>query len=202
MPFSICPAPLRKNIFDFFITLYLLPLLKMCFSTGFPLKHQVKIEQLLNMIVNETKNKEAGYEDYIKAILVQLLIYIGRYTKNSEIRPFMHLNPMYEKISDIVQHINRNFMQKITLDDVSKQFYISRFYLSKTFKETTGFTFVEYLNSVRIKEAQKLLIITNKKIIQISYEVGFGSVAHFGRVFKTITGYSPLQYRKLNKTKK
>jgi YesN/AraC family two-component response regulator len=105
-------------------------------------------------------------------------------------------------LPDIVQHINRNFMQKITLDDVSKQFYISRFYLSKTFKETTGFTFVEYLNSVRIKEAQKLLIITNKKIIQISYEVGFGSVAHFGRVFKTITGYSPLQYRKLNKTKK
>jgi YesN/AraC family two-component response regulator len=87
-------------------------------------------------------------------------------------------------------------MQRITLADISKEFYISQFYFSKIFKEATGFTFVEYLNSVRIKEAQRLLVSTNDKVIRISYNVGFGSIAHFGRMFKAITGYSPLQYRK------
>ena len=165
----------------------------------FSLRHQTQIEQFLNMILDEAKAQKAGYEAYIKTLLLQFLIHIGRYAQNNEAKPFKHLSPIHEKISDIVQYINSNYMEKITLDDISKRFYISRFYFSKVFKEVTGFTFVEYLNSVRVREAQRLLVNTNSKIVCISQDVGFGSIAHFGRVFKAITSYSPLKYRKLGR---
>jgi YesN/AraC family two-component response regulator len=73
---------------------------------------------------------------------------------------------------------------------------VSPYYLSRFFKEATGFTFVEYLNSVRIKEAKRLLERSSMKVKLISRKVGFGSVTHFGRVFKLVTGHTPLYYRK------
>ena len=78
-----------------------------------------------------------------------------------------------------------------------KAFFISQYYLSRSFKQVTGFTFIEYLNSVRIREAQRLLRETEKQVIQIAHMVGFNNISHFGRIFKAITKYTPLQYRKI-----
>ena len=95
-----------------------------------------------------------------------------------------------------MQYINLNFAEPLTLSSVSKHFYISPNYLSLIFKEVTGFNFVEYLNILRIKEAQRLFANSNFKVIKVAEEVGFGSISHFARVFKKVTGYSPLNYKK------
>ncbi|MNJ41043.1 Bifunctional transcriptional activator/DNA repair enzyme AdaA [compost metagenome] len=79
---------------------------------------------------------------------------------------------------------------------LAEKFYVSPYYLSRFFKEATGFTFVEYVNSVRINEATKLLERSSLKVNLIAKKVGFGSVTHFGRVFKSVTGHAPLYYRK------
>ncbi|MNL85734.1 DNA-binding transcriptional regulator AraC [compost metagenome] len=52
------------------------------------------------------------------------------------------------------------------------------------------------MNSVRVKEAMKLLEETNLKASLIARKVGFGSVTHFGRVFRQVTGHPPLFFRK------
>jgi YesN/AraC family two-component response regulator len=87
-------------------------------------------------------------------------------------------------------------MQELSLYLLAEKFYVSPYYLSRFFKEATGFTFVEYVNSVRIKEAKKLLERTTMKVSLVAKKVGFGSVTHFGRVFKSVTGYVPLYFRK------
>ncbi|NMA94667.1 MAG: helix-turn-helix transcriptional regulator, partial [Clostridiales bacterium] len=56
----------------------------------------------------------------------------------------------------------------------------------------------EYINNVRIKEAQALLLSTDYKVIDISAKVGYTNTSHFGRVFREMTGYSPLRFRKYN----
>ena len=84
----------------------------------------------------------------------------------------------------------------MTLQTISERFYISPYYFSRTFKQITGFTFIEYLNGVRIKEAQKLLRKTNLSIGKIAESVGYQNNTHFGRLFKKATGISPLAYRK------
>jgi len=61
-------------------------------------------------------------------------------------------------------------------------------------------SFIDYLNHVRILEAQKLLNETGMNITMVSEKVGFESSSHFGRVFKAISGISPTQYRKLRVT--
>ncbi|MEG0502950.1 MAG: helix-turn-helix transcriptional regulator [Cellulosilyticaceae bacterium] len=75
-------------------------------------------------------------------------------------------------------------------------FYISPYYLSRTFKEGTGFNMINYLNYIRVKNAKVLLDGTSRAITDISQEVGFESTTHFDRVFKEIEGISPLKYRK------
>jgi len=153
------------------------------------------IESIIYNIINEFKIKKIGYEYYIKSLLLQLLVFSSRHVEKND-RLEEHISPVHEKVSTIVQYINLNFATPLTLSSVSKHFYISPNYLSLIFKEVTGFNFVEYLNILRIKEAQRLLTNSNFKVIKVAEEVGFGSISHFARVFKKVTGFSPLNYKK------
>ncbi|MGB3986308.1 MAG: helix-turn-helix transcriptional regulator, partial [Limnochordia bacterium] len=74
----------------------------------------------------------------------------------------------------------------------------SQYYLSRMFKTVTGLTLIEYLNTIRIQEAQKLLADENLSITEIASLVGYDSQTYFGRMFKRITGLTPREYRKHN----
>jgi YesN/AraC family two-component response regulator len=165
----------------------------------FSVQAQNFIEETLHKMLQEVQFKKTGFEFYLQAMLIQLLIFSSRYIETHSIDVHEHPSPIHQKISEIVQYINKNYSESITLSSVSKQFFISPYYLSRTFKKVTGFTFIEYLNSIRIKEAQKLLRESRLNASIIAEKVGFGSIAHFGRVFKTVTDQSPLHYRKLNR---
>ena len=82
------------------------------------------------------------------------------------------------------------------LEDMSDKFHISRSYLSKKFKAVTGFGFKEYIVNVRIKNACRLLLETNKSITDIAFECGFNDSNYFGDSFRKIKGISPRKYRK------
>lgn len=98
----------------------------------------------------------------------------------------------------MVSYIGENYMQDLSIPELAKRFFISRSHLSRTFKKITGLTIIEYLNSVRINHAKKLLRSTDLSVLQISAETGFNSVTHFERTFKKTTGCSPSQYRLLH----
>ena len=163
-----------------------------------PIHEQNNAEELLEKMMQESQTQNSGFEAYLQSLMIKLLVHFGRYIQQNSLNSFEHPSPIYGKISEIVQYINYNYLESITLATISERFYISPYYLSRVFKEVTGFTFIEYLNSVRIKEAQKLLRESKGKVISIAEKVGFGNVAHFGRVFKKVTGLSPLHYRKLS----
>jgi AraC-like DNA-binding protein len=56
-------------------------------------------------------------------------------------------------------------------------------------------SFKQYLTSIRIHEAKRLLLETDRLVIDIALEVGFNSISHFNRVFKTSTQVSPVEFR-------
>jgi YesN/AraC family two-component response regulator len=153
------------------------------------------IENIIKKILGEWENKEKFYNLNVKALLTELLVYSVRNIDDTN-EAVGKCPEKYYKVSKIVNYINNNYMEPLNLTSVAKKFYISPFYLCRIFKEAIGFSFNEYLTSVRIKETQKLLKGTNFKVINIAEMSGFGSVSHFGRVFKDLTGMSPLQYRK------
>lgn len=165
----------------------------------FTLPAQSLVEDLLRKMFQEIETRKNGFELSLQSLLIQLLVFAKRYLEVNPPATLDHPSPVHRKISEIVQYLNGHYPEAVTLAKVSKQFFISSCYLSRTFKEVTGFTFIEYLNSIRIKEAQRLLRETRLKAGVIAEKVGFGSIAHFGRVFKTVTGQSPLAYRKLSR---
>lgn len=99
-----------------------------------------------------------------------------------------------ERINEIVNYIQTNYMT-VTLDDLSREFYLSKPYLSKYIKEQSGITFGDNVKKIRMKKAKTLLKNGNMKIENVSLSVGYQNVEHFNRLFKKQYGMTPVQYR-------
>lgn len=94
-----------------------------------------------------------------------------------------------------IQYISKNFAQNITLEDVANHVHLNPAYFSTLFKQSTGSSFKEYLNMVRIEESKHLLANTDHSIIDIALAAGFEDQSYFSKVFKKYTGLTPKQYR-------
>lgn len=154
------------------------------------------VDPLARAMIHELREAEPGFELYAQALAVQLIVLCCRHVRQHSPEPAAYPTPMHERVSEIVRYMNIHYMNPLSLQLLADRFYISPYYLSRSFKQATGFTFVEYLNSLRVKEAMKLLVNSSMKVNDISRKVGFGSVTHFGRVFRMITGHPPLFYRR------
>lgn len=96
---------------------------------------------------------------------------------------------------NIKSYIDGNYTQKITLETLSEQFYVSRFYIEKNFKKYFGIPTIKYYNRVRFEKACHMLS-RGKRVSDISEKLGFDNIFSFSRFFKNICGISPSEYRK------
>lgn len=94
-----------------------------------------------------------------------------------------------------IRYISQNFAHNLTLDMVAEHVHLNPAYFSTLFKQSTGSSFKEYLNMVRIEESKRLLTNTDYSIIDISLATGFEDQSYFSKVFKKYTGLTPKQYR-------
>ncbi len=101
-----------------------------------------------------------------------------------------------EQISGIITYINHHFSELHSIDQIANYMHVSKYHLCRIFKDAMGITLINYLNNIKIKNACTFLESTNKGILEISHLCGFNSLAYFSNVFKKITGYSPLKYKK------
>lgn len=99
-------------------------------------------------------------------------------------------------VDQVRSYIAVHYPEKLRLDDIAGAFYISPYYLSRLFKRVTNLSMVEYINGVRIKAAQNLIEHTDEGISAIAEKSGYTTTAHFRRVFKEATGFSPQEYRR------
>ena len=100
-----------------------------------------------------------------------------------------------EKLHEILVYIYHNYDKKITVADITSQFFISRTTLAKMFQENVGDTFLSYLNKLRIKMAATILRDTSLSVNEVMYRVGFSDSVHFFRTFKKYTDYTPSEYK-------
>ncbi|WCF09310.1 AraC family transcriptional regulator [Paenibacillus thiaminolyticus] len=114
---------------------------------------QSTVEGLFDRMLHESLRQPPGYAYYVKILLIELLIYLKRKTDSSQNQLASCPQQVHPKITAIVNFINGNYSRRITLDSISRQFYISPSYLCKMFKDSTGFTLIEYVNNVRITAA-------------------------------------------------
>ena len=98
-------------------------------------------------------------------------------------------------ITKAKQFIDEHFTEKLGLNRVAEMVHTSSFYFCKLFKKATGINFTEYVSRVRTEKAKNLLLNPNLRVSEIAYEVGFQSLTHFNRVFKSLVGETPTTYR-------
>ena len=102
-----------------------------------------------------------------------------------------HVDVIYRAI----EYIRRNYMKKVTLEEVALYVYLSPAYFSKIFKEEMKDNFNSYLNRVRIEMSKKLLLDDSISLVDVSSYVGYEDQSYFSKVFKKMVGVSPGKYR-------
>lgn len=98
-------------------------------------------------------------------------------------------------IKRVIVYVRRNYMKKISLNDISNYTNLSVSYLSKIFKDETGHSLSAYINQVRIQNAKLFLLDDNIPLIEVAYLSGFEDQSYFSKVFKKVSHVTPGKYR-------
>ena len=154
------------------------------------IKKRQEIHRVMEDILKEQKDPGAFHEEYDRGMLNVLLLLIAR-EKRPEKAPGKS-----SRIGEVIRYIHSHYQEDISLEMLAQMFYVSPYYLCREFKKSTNSTIVRYINVTRIMNAQRKFMETSKNITDISRETGFSNLTHFNRVFKSVTGMSPSQYRR------
>ena len=95
---------------------------------------------------------------------------------------------------EIIAYLDQNYRQRISLETLSERFHLSKSRLSLKLNLYLGMSWVTYVNTLRIQDAQRMLENSHNNISEVAASVGFDSLTHFERVFKTIQGVTPREY--------
>ena len=104
-------------------------------------------------------------------------------------------------VTEVVEFIDANLQEKLSVNRLCKKFYISKNYLYEAFRNNFGNTITEYINEQRIKQAKELLKQSNDPVYKIGEKVGINNYAYFCKLFKKIVGVTPTEYRKCSPIK-
>lgn len=142
-------------------------------------------------------NQRLSYADTAEAVeeILNNFIELYKNTLNNTKKLVMH-----PSIKKALAYIDQNYMNKLTLDDLAKNVYLNKSYVSQMFITYLGITFVEYLESLRIHKAQELLRNTEASITKIAENIGYSTQSYFTKVFKKRMGMSPIKYRAISKS--
>lgn len=103
----------------------------------------------------------------------------------------------HDRLGKVSEYVMQNFDREISLPEVAQIANMAVTTFCNFFKEQYRSTFVEYLNTVRIGHACKLLSENDRNIVEVAYECGFNNLANFNRQFKKYKKMTPTQYRRV-----
>ena len=104
-------------------------------------------------------------------------------------------NDLLEKIQQVLDYITEHFSEEITASDAAAMCNVSYSYFSRIFKQITKHSFSEYINYVRITEAEKLLASTDMNMTEIAMRTGFSTSSYFIQQFKIYKKMSPKHFK-------
>lgn len=193
---------LINNNMDICNSNYFNPLLNNECNPYYLLKHNDicydKSLALLDTIREIIYGKKPFYELKIKSKLLELfsiffengIIKINQETKE---------NSSIKKIKSIINYIEENYKDNITLESLSDMFNISVYHLAHLFKETAGTSCIEFIINYRLNASAARIRNSSESIINIALDNGFNNISYFNRAFKKKYRITPSEYRKSHK---
>ncbi len=147
------------------------------------------VEELYEKVVEEISAQKEFQVAGIRTRVLDLMLYLAR--KHS--RPASE-DANVEKDNNVklaLGYIKANFQHKITLEGVADEVGLSKFYFARTFKEATGMTLISYVNTIRCRNAKKLLATDKYTIHEVASMCGFENDSYFSKTYRNIMGCLP-----------
>lgn len=148
---------------------------------------------LCTRLLEEVEQKPLGYRLVTKGLAMEFLGLIQRCEGIQE--HVAHSEQQDVKIMEACRYIESNYANPISLEDIAYYSGYTSTYFSRLFKTTTNMNFKQFLDSVRISEAKRLLVFTNYTIPHVGELVGYQTSSSFVRTFKRLTGQTPSEYQ-------
>ena len=170
----------------------LLEKLSECKLIHIPANKAYLVQDLLTKLQIEANREDEYRETLMKLYILELLALLCRlkYDYTPQISESEKL------INAIADYIRENYSQELSLSVLSKQFALSESCLSRKFKAVSGFGLNEFITSVRIHNAERLLAQGDLPVTRVAELCGYSDSNYFAAVFKKIKGMSPVKYGK------
>ncbi|MBU3144276.1 AraC family transcriptional regulator [Clostridium sp. CF012] len=160
------------------------------------------IKRILSNLEDECKSSDFGSNILKKSLILQLLVFVNRLYMGMGNNKETNDIEYDENIGAILDYINENIRDELSIDNLAIRFYMSKYYLMHEFKRQTGYTIHNYIIQKRLIMSNAL-INKGKSITEVCDECGFGDYSSFFRAFKKMFGSSPKKhYKELNGIKK
>ena len=156
-----------------------------------------KIQSAVENTLTEHLSREFGNDIAMKIYASKLVLEILRYENKTTgiIDAFSYDTELTKQIYSAVLYINANYSKEISALECANNLNMSYSYFSRSFKRISGKSFKEYLNYVRINQAEKLMFSTDRTITDICESCGYNSVSYFIAQYKHLRGQTPYRYR-------
>ena len=158
------------------------------------------IPYLMNEMLDEWARKEYGYELAVKTDISRIFLWIVRYWNSLNVdisTPNISSEDMIDRMKMALDYISNNYYDDIKASEVAAMCNLSYSYFSRIFKQYMKKSFSEYLNYIRLSNAEKLLASTDAPITEIATKCGFATSSYFIKQFREHKNISPKQFRKM-----
>jgi len=177
-----------------------IPAFNKIFSKKLPLQPIVQIDlekvlPVINIALDAQLNKSAYYETVIENCLSIILAHIFEKMQLEDVK-----KRNISAIQSILLYCSEHYNEDITLEKIAENTHMSKYYISHIFSKEIGISMPEYINTLRIRDAETLLQKGEMSITDVAFTVGFNSLRSFNRHFFAQTGKTPRQARNSDKT--
>ncbi len=150
------------------------------------------ITEMLSFYQGEDANRRMELDIRVRQVLLELSRYYAEHGGREDTGDVL----MHVKIQKAIKYLNIHYSENITIAGMAELLEMNPSYFRHLFKASTQMSFKSYITHLRLSQAQKLLLATNKSVSEIASEVGYSNMSQFYRVFDRFAHLSPAEYRK------
>lgn len=154
-----------------------------------------RVRQLVIQAEKELAYQSEFWPCRSRSFFIELLLLVNFLYDEDVVNDSFYEEKVTDDILEVVNWLNVHFVDKIVLEDLTKQFNTNKTTLNKRFKESMGVTVTEYIINLRMEVACSCLRKTHLTVKEIISRTGYRDDAHFLRAFKKYSGCTPSEYR-------
>ena len=151
--------------------------------------------QYLKTISQANQRKDTAYEFFVASGIYAILGILHRRKFLSATQDLLN-HELLKRLLPVFAYIDKNYAEHLTLDELAQCTGFHKAYFCRLFKQATGGTVVEYLNFIRVRNAE-IFLRNNSSAIEAAYLAGFSSPSYFSKVFQKYRYCTPSTYKKI-----